>query len=108
MSPSRSWSASGRRPVTAPRSRGPRPAGSLTVSIARARDIWDDLTGGPKVDLGPDPDALEPGDIVASDRVAHRFGYSDIAAAGIVDLALALWPDTAATMGDDGSADDGG
>jgi hypothetical protein len=38
----------------------------------------------------------------------RAFGlYSDDAAAATLACALGLWADTAASMGDDGSADDG-
>lgn len=103
---SRSWAASGRprggASASGPR---PRPAGSWLASIARARDAWDDLTGGPTADGGVD---IGPGDIVAlspGDVAPVRLVYSDAAAAAILDTALRLWADTAASIGEDPEVD---
>lgn len=103
---SRSWASSGRRPAR-DRAAGGRPAGSFAVALARARDAWDGLTGGPGVPFGPD---IEAGHVVAlgpGDDPGVRLVYSDAAAAAILALALGLWPDTAASMSD-GSGDDEG
>lgn len=78
-----------------------RPAGSFAVALARAREAWDGLTGGPNVEHGPD---IEPGHVMAlgpDDRPPVRLVYSEVAAAAIIDAALRLWPDSAATMGED-------
>lgn len=48
------------------------------MAVDRARESWDGLTGGPPADGR----------------------YSEIAAAAIVQLALALWADVAAAIGD--------
>lgn len=80
-----SWAASGARPARVGRSAGPRPAGSFSVAIGRAREAWDGLTGGPN-------------------RTSGR--YSETAAAAILDTALRLWGDTAASMGGDAPADE--
>lgn len=76
------WARSGRRPAEG----GGRPAGSFGASLARARAVWDELTGGRPIG-----------------------GYSDAAAAAIVELAVALWADTARGMasgdGGDGPGD---
>ncbi len=89
----RSWAASGRRPAAA---RSARPPGSWGASVERARAAWDGLTGGGTVrrhEIGEDGIA-RPG----------RWVYSDQAAAAILDVALGLWSDTAASMG---GADEG-
>jgi hypothetical protein len=103
----RSWAASGR--TRAP-GRGARPAGSWPVAVQRARDAWDALTGGPNVDVGPDTSSLAPGEIVDGSPdgpLPRDLRYSDMAAASILDTALRLWPDTAATMGGDPEGDSG-
>lgn len=100
----RSWAASGRRRA-GDGSRGPRPAGSWAAAVARARGTWDQLTGGPTVDIGPDTSVVGPGELVAEDRLPRDIRYSDQAAAAIMAAALGLWADTAAAMADD---DDGG
>lgn len=72
------WARSGRRPAA----RGGRPLGSWGLAMERARASWDELRpsferGGP---------------------------YSEFAADAILRLAVALWADTAASVG--GPADD--
>ena len=80
---SRTWARSAGKPSTRSGvSRGPRPAGSWSAALDRARREWDALTGGPA--------ALLAG--VSQGR------YSDEAAAAILALAVALWPDVAAGM----------
>lgn len=69
----RSWAASGRRPAAG---RAPRPADSWSLAVTRAREWWDDLTGGAPADGR----------------------YSDVAAAAILATALGLWADTAAML----------
>lgn len=78
----RSWRASGAA-ARAP-GRGPRPAGSWAASIARARQAWDGL------------------------GVPSSGCYSDTATAAILALAVALWPDTAASMGEEDGDEDVG
>lgn len=101
---SRSWRASGAsaaRASAARRPAGPRPEGSWSIALRRARETWDDLTGGPTVDLGPDTSGLAPGElrpVGVNDGLPHRYGYSPMAARTIIETALALWPDTAASM----------
>lgn len=112
------WARSGRRPA-AGRSAGARPEGSLAVAVARARGVWDGLTGGPDAPApvgGPGCGCYPPGAVVAirdgealghaAECVAGAGFYSVEAAAAIVGLALALWADTARAMGEDGG--DGG
>jgi hypothetical protein len=72
---SRGWAASGRKAAPA---RGPRPEGSFSLAVDRARRWWDDLTGRPE-GTRPTP-------------------YSDVAAAAILSTAVALWADAAASM----------
>jgi hypothetical protein len=80
------WARSGARPSTG---RGVRPAGSWAASVERARASWDGLTLH-RADAG----GLQPAE------------YSDIAASAILSVALGLWSDTSASMGEDGSGDD--
>lgn len=74
--------------------------GSWGAAMARAREAWDTLAGGPEpcicgLRLGGDA-------ATAGHRVDCREGrYSDAAAAAILSTALGLWSDTAAGMGDD-------
>lgn len=109
--PSSSWARSGgsaRAARSAARRSGPRPDGSWSIALRRARDAWDDLTGGPTVDLGPDVDSIPAGElrpVGANDGLPHRYGYSTAAARAILDTAIALWPDVAASMA--GPEDDG-
>lgn len=77
---SAAWRASGRTRRAPATGREP---GSWGLAVERAREAWDGLTGGPEV-MGPDG--------------AMRYGTA--AADAILGLALALWADTAATMGD--------
>lgn len=80
-----SWAASGRQKPPAVRSsRAPRPAGSWSAAILRARESWDALTGGPTVT-----------------QLGGKMAYTAEAAAAILATALGLWPDTAAAMGGD-------
>lgn len=94
-----------------------RPAGSWSTALARARDAWDDLTGGPgpavqdlaRCDCGGLNRAANigaaPDDVAAHSRACSSIlsngMYSDAAAAAILDTALGLWSDTAASMGED-------
>jgi len=80
----RTWARSAGKPSTRSGvSRGPRPAGSWGAALDRARREWDALAGGPPVDL-------------LTGAGARR--YSEQAAAAILALAVALWPDVAAGM----------
>lgn len=71
--------------------RSGRPPGSWSAAVARARREWDALAGGPDRDL------------THGDRAVGN--YSDVAAAAILRLAVALWPSVAAEMAQD-AADD--
>jgi hypothetical protein len=92
----------GRRTATsAARSRAPRPAGSWPLAIERAREAWDDLTGGPNVEFGA---MVPPGSVrvMGPDEVVPpRLVYSDMAAAVILETALGLWSDVVASLGAD-------
>jgi hypothetical protein len=84
------------------------------LSVVRARGVWDDLTGGPDGGtVGPGGfgcSCVGAGDVVAlgpSSRFVHGQDcaagegvYSVEAAAAIVGLALGLWADTAAQLGE--------
>lgn len=77
-----SWRSSGRRPA-ARAGRAPRPADSWSLSVARAREWWDDLAGGPPADGR----------------------YSELAAAAILSTALGLWADTSAMLASERTED---
>ena len=77
---SRAWAASGRARPGPPAGAG-RPVGSWGAAVDRARRSFDDLT---------------------------RAGYSEGAAAAILDTALGLWADTAAAVLGGGGAGQGG
>jgi len=81
---SKSWARSAARPVTG---RGVRPAGSWFAAVARAASAWDALTAAP----GPES--------------TDRRRYTTEEAAVILPLALGLWADTAAGMGEEGGED---
>ena len=114
---SRSWSASGRRPARdrAAMTGRARPAGSFAVALARAREAWDGLTGGPGgvmidyslCDCGIAAAPVRSGPVDLPEHPQGCAGivstgrYSDQAAAAIIDAALRLWPDSAASMGED-------
>jgi hypothetical protein len=87
-----SGSSFGRGPARRPASKTPRPEGSWSLAVQRARLSFDELTGGPRVELRDDD-----GD---GARV-FRAVYSDVAAAAILATALGLWVDTAAALEDD-------
>jgi hypothetical protein len=79
MTAGRRWA----RPTAPARgARAPRPEGSWSAAVARAREWWDELTGHA---------AGEP--------------YSEVAAAAITELALGLWSDTAAHLDGERPAD---
>jgi|GEM_PF-3058380 len=103
MSPTQSWAASGARRAAASRPRAARAPGSWALAVARAREAWDDLTGGPAVDIGPDTSRLAPGAVADPATLPRDMRYSDAAAAAILAAALGLWADTAAAMDDDGA-----
>jgi hypothetical protein len=96
-----------------------KPAGSFSVALARARDAWDGLTGGPGVavvdysqcDCGAGsavwaPPAAPPEHAPGCAGWINTGRYSDTAAAAILDTALGLWSDTAASMGEDPAPED--
>lgn len=64
------------------RPRPPRGNDSWRLAIVRARESWDDLTGG-------------PGNMAQSDG---RPVYSEAAAVSILATALGIWADTAAEL----------
>ena len=78
----RAWAASG-RPRDAYAKRAPRPPDAFAVAFDRARRWWLEVGKGPDAD-------------------GH---YSDLAAASIMATALALWPDVAAQLAEERSAD---
>lgn len=90
------------------------------MAVARARGVWDELTGGPDGDaVGPggpgcscvvagrDYIALGPSSrfVHGQDCAAGAGVYSVEAAAAIVGLALGLWADTAAALGSEADGD---
>lgn len=92
------WASSGKRPESGPRARDPRPAGSWSAAVDRARRSWDELTGGPGLacsGCGGRHGCARAG--CMGDLVPGP--YSDAAAAAILAAAVALWGDTAAAMG---------
>lgn len=112
------WRRSGVRPATG--GRQARPGGSFSVALARARGVWDELTGGPDGGVPLVGSAgctcVAPGELVmvapGTYGPGHRAGcdagggvYSVEAAAAIVGLALGLWADTAAAMGAEDNGD---
>ncbi len=94
-----SWARSG-----AARSAGPRPAESWAAAVARARESWDALTGGPRVcsacwsvaGQGEGPGS----DCPACGRTGTVRLYSEAAAAAILRTAGVLWGDTARALSD--------
>jgi hypothetical protein len=102
---SSSWEQANKRARSArtATARGPRPAGSWSAAIERARDAWDDLTGGPGVgpcDCRPGRQGARVHDLGCASVQPAR--YSEGAAAAILSTALGLWSDTGLLMGGDG------